>query len=178
MSVSLPISSGIYQIKHIESGKIYVGSAKNLRLRWKEHRKFLNRGTHHSRHLQSAWVKYGGRMAFEFSILLLCAPDDLLFFEQRALDKFKSYDDMVGYNIQKCARSSLGRVVSDAHRANMKKAGRDRNKRISYNGGLFSVVELAEQHGLCDYLVRNRLRLGWSIERALTPISARYQRDK
>ena len=51
--------SAIYGIRHIASGRIYVGSAVRTNARWRQHRSQLQRGTHHSRYLQAAWSKYG-----------------------------------------------------------------------------------------------------------------------
>jgi hypothetical protein len=48
---------GIYAIRHVESGKMYIGSAKDFAERWNGHRKDLRRGRHPNRHLQNAWDK-------------------------------------------------------------------------------------------------------------------------
>ena len=63
--------SGIYAIVNTVNGKRYVGSAKRFRTRWNAHRAALNKGLHHSRHLQSAWNKYGAE-AFVFTIIEFC----------------------------------------------------------------------------------------------------------
>ena len=78
--------SGIYEILNIVNGKRYIGSAKSLSRRWKEHRRLLERGKHHSQILQRAWDKYGGD-AFKFLPILTCAKSMLLFYEQQLLDK-------------------------------------------------------------------------------------------
>lgn len=80
--------SAIYEITHAESGRSYVGSSTNIGRRWKNHRFSLARGTHHAKHLQRAWNKYGAE-CFTFSIIEVAAnPDDLFeretyFIEQR-----------------------------------------------------------------------------------------------
>jgi hypothetical protein len=51
--------SGIYAIRCLANGKVYVGSSAGIDARWSEHRYDLNAGRHHSPHLQNAWVKYG-----------------------------------------------------------------------------------------------------------------------
>lgn len=48
-------ASGVYAIRHLLSGKCYVGSAKNMRRRWGRHRADLVAGSHHSVKLQRAW---------------------------------------------------------------------------------------------------------------------------
>ena len=68
--------SGIYCIRCNANGKVYVGSAVNMARRWQIHRNSLNRGDHHSQHLNRAWVKYGPAM-FEWSVLELVPLDGL-----------------------------------------------------------------------------------------------------
>ena len=80
------IISGIYQIKNIVSGKIYIGSSVNILHRWEIHKSDLNNNKHHSIVLQRAWNKYGAG-AFEFSILETCFIFALIFREQYYIDK-------------------------------------------------------------------------------------------
>ena len=75
--------SAIYGIRHIASGRIYVGSAVRTNARWRHHRSQLQRGTHHSRYLQAAWNKYGAE-AFEFVVL----------------EKKKSQEPLMGYELK------------------------------------------------------------------------------
>ena len=64
----IPRKSGIYQIRNLVNGKVYVGSAVNLQHRRREHRSDLRNGTHHSIKLQRAYNKYG-ESSFAFEIL-------------------------------------------------------------------------------------------------------------
>src|SRR5215468_7946604 len=61
-------ASGIYRIKNVVSGRVYIGSAVNLPSRWKLHRSLLRRGKHHSRSLQRSWCKHGAT-AFVFELI-------------------------------------------------------------------------------------------------------------
>lgn len=99
--------SGIYFILNRESGKYYIGSAKNFRVRWKQHLRELKNGDHHSTHLQNAWNKYDPQ-SFSFGILEECAEENLLEREQFYLDTMKPWDTTIGYNISKTAGSCLG----------------------------------------------------------------------
>jgi group I intron endonuclease len=103
--------SGIYQIVNSENGKRYVGSAKNFHVRSSKHSSSLGLGKHHSKHLQAAFIKYGADK-FEFKILLVCAPEDLLFYEQRAIDTLKPE-----YNMSPTAGNTLGTPCSAEKRA-------------------------------------------------------------
>ena len=55
---SSDIVHGVYKIENILNGNIYVGSSKDIYGRWVQHKRDLRKGTHHSKHLQSAWNKY------------------------------------------------------------------------------------------------------------------------
>lgn len=50
---------GIYSITCAANGKQYVGSSRNVKSRWRQHRCDLRRGEHANGHLQRAWNKYG-----------------------------------------------------------------------------------------------------------------------
>lgn len=104
--VSIPRTSGIYKITCTVNGKIYVGSAKNLLVRWNGHRKMLRKGNHHSIHLQNAWNKYG-ESAFQFEIIELVMPWSRIDREQYWLDTLKPYDKRIGFNIAKVAENSM-----------------------------------------------------------------------
>lgn len=96
--------SGIYEIVNLVNRKRYVGSAVNIRQRWREHRSHLKSGRHHSRHLLNAWRKYGAEV-FSFQIIELCSKEDLLAREQAEFDR-----EWPAYNICPTAGSTLGRV--------------------------------------------------------------------
>jgi group I intron endonuclease len=63
---------GIYCIRCMANGRVYVGSALRIDLRWNLHRSDLRRGQHRSIRFQRAWNKYGAD-AFEWSTLELVA---------------------------------------------------------------------------------------------------------
>ena len=103
-------ASGIYKITNTANGKIYVGSAKDFSQRWGMHKYQLRRGKHHSPYMQKAYNKHG-EGSFVFEIMLVCSKEDLIFYEQRALDALSPCDPSIGYNICKVAGSSLGRKM-------------------------------------------------------------------
>lgn len=73
----------IYKIRNVVNGKFYVGSTKDTRERFRTHRTRLRKNTHHSKHLQAAWNKYGEEcFVFEIveevaDIALLQAAEDV-----------------------------------------------------------------------------------------------------
>jgi len=93
--------SGIYRILNTQDQKCYIGSAKNIRKRLSVHLCNLEKGRHHSKHLQSAWNKYG-KAVFEMDILkeYVGEKEKLLEEEQQWINHFNSSNPDFGYNIQ------------------------------------------------------------------------------
>lgn len=56
---SMPVESGVYAIRNIESGRQYVGSSNNIRGRIRSHIKDLSLGRHANHALQSDFSKLG-----------------------------------------------------------------------------------------------------------------------
>lgn len=103
-AINLPRASCIYQIRCIPTGKIYVGRAVNLRLRWELHKSRLRRGIHHNKHLQNAWDRYG-EVNFEISVLEIVDRSKLLSTEQAWIDKTGCVSREFGFNIYPTAGS-------------------------------------------------------------------------
>lgn len=107
LSPELP---GVYGIFHTHSGKVYVGSAKNLQGRERAHWLALRKGDHNSILLQRAYNKYG-RDCFELRILELTPEPtrkQLQAREQHWMDKYQSYTAECGYNVCVTAYTRLG----------------------------------------------------------------------
>jgi group I intron endonuclease len=98
---------GIYSIRNIANGKIYVGSSVNISQRWKHHKSRLNNNSHDNLHLNNAWKEYGAD-AFEFSIIEICPINMLIIREQAWIDYYCSFNREKGYNILEVAGSVLG----------------------------------------------------------------------
>jgi group I intron endonuclease len=113
MSILTQRKSGIYRITNTINGKCYIGSTVNFNSRWSHHKANLNKGKHHSRHLQKAWNKYG-ESVFVFSILETCAIDELSQREQHYIDLHKPE-----YNMVKKAYSTFGLIHTLAARLKM-----------------------------------------------------------
>lgn len=107
MSSSIPQTSGIYQIRCIPTGKVYVGSAVDLAARWRTHQYDLRHGKHSSQYLQRAWNKHG-EDAFRLEIIELVLSPFLLEREQYWLDKLQAYDPRKGFNTARHAGSRMG----------------------------------------------------------------------
>jgi group I intron endonuclease len=71
------MASGIYSIRHIETGKIYIGQSVDLDRRLKAHKSwFENPVRNINRYLYNYAKKYGVE-AFEFAVIEECCADDL-----------------------------------------------------------------------------------------------------
>lgn len=115
--------SGIYQIRNLVNGKVYIGSSAYLHGRWCGHRSLLNRGTHHARYLQHTWTKYkGANLIFEIiEFVTVIYKDLLLSREQYWLDRVTAYDSKYGYNAAKIAGSNMGLQASIETREKLSK---------------------------------------------------------
>ena len=76
----------------------YIGQSVNIHKRWLEHKRELNKRTHHNNHLQNAWNKYGEHN-FIFRVIELCDKESLDYLEQLWVSKLKTLDRNFGYNI-------------------------------------------------------------------------------
>lgn len=89
----------IYKISNIVNGKFYIGSTNDYERRHQEHLRQLKLGIHHNLYLQRAFNKYGEANFSNEIILEVKDPNDLLYYEQVALDNaFKKYSKKQIYN--------------------------------------------------------------------------------
>src|ERR1051325_771188 len=100
-----PRPMGVYQIRNTATGKLLVGTSKDVPSMLNRHRAALRMGSHQNRELQKDWAEFGAE-AFEFEVLDTLAPperpgydpsDDLKALEQLWLDKLSPFDER-GYN--------------------------------------------------------------------------------
>jgi group I intron endonuclease len=100
------VDTGVYQIRNLINGKVYIGSAANsFKQRWRSHKHKLRTNLHHSKKLQHAWNKYGEH-SFVFEVLITCSPSQCVAIEQSFLDKTNAVAS--GYNICSVAGSRIG----------------------------------------------------------------------
>jgi group I intron endonuclease len=127
------MKSGIYKILNTTNGKFYIGSAIDLKGRWRVHKFYLknNNDKRVSKYLLNAWNKYGAEN-FEFLVLEHCEKEKLIVREQFYLDTLKPQ-----YNISRTAGSPLGVKHSDdfKEQARARQLGRvhtkEHNQKIS-----------------------------------------------
>lgn len=131
LATGIPMNKpGIYCIRNVLNQKSYIGSAsKCIRQRCNGHIGGLRNGTHHSRHLQSAWDKYG-EDSFEFYVIEFCKPEKCLEREQVWLDTLLSYKGQFGYNINNKSTSCLGVKRTEATKAKLSEIAQNRSPEL------------------------------------------------
>lgn len=109
--------SGIYRIRNLVNGKVYVGSTNNINKRWIEHKSFLKNNKHPNPHLQASWNKYGEEnLIFEIIEEIENSIKELLCErEQYWNDFYDSSNREKGYNLRKIVESNLGVIFSEDH---------------------------------------------------------------
>jgi group I intron endonuclease len=124
--------SGIYKIQSIcKPERCYIGSAINIRNRWRGHLNDLKRNKHSNNRLQNHFKKYG-ESDLQFSILLGCEKEDLIKIEQYFIDSYNPW-----FNICKIAGNSLGTKRSIETR---RKISEHQIGRIPWNKGTKGIM--------------------------------------
>ena len=91
---------GVYQIRNIITGKIYIGSSVDIDTRWAEHKRDLRVGKHRNKRLQNSYNKHG-ETSFVYEVLELTNKDNLYDREQYWIDATSAWKRGVGDNIQR-----------------------------------------------------------------------------
>lgn len=116
-------SAGVYCIKNLINGNLYIGSTKSFKGRSYLHIYDLKNNKHKNPHLQNAFNKFGEE-SFEFFILEeVESLDNLIKIEQKYLDTLNP-----SYNICKKAYSRLGAKCSEESKNKMRKPKSEKHK--------------------------------------------------
>jgi hypothetical protein len=94
----MKLKSGIYCIKCLENGKMYIGKSINITDRRQKHFNLLKRGIHDNRKVQNSYNKYG-KKSFVFGVIEFCEVDKLSELESFYMKKYNSFDKKNGFNI-------------------------------------------------------------------------------
>jgi len=119
------MKSGIYKIKNTINGKIYIGSSKNIKLRWQQHKYALNHNKHHNIHLNNAWNKYGSDN-FKFIIIEYVEPTMMLEREQFYVKQYNCNNHDNGYNVRLICESNLGWKASKETKKRMSESAKNK----------------------------------------------------
>ena len=104
--------SGIYRVTNLVNGKVYIGSAINLRRRKQEHFSMLKRNRHSNNYLQNSYNKHG-IVNFNFEVIEYVEDKTkLINIEQVHLNNYVDSEGLINtklcYNICPTAGSNLG----------------------------------------------------------------------
>lgn len=121
---------GIYAIRNIIDGRMYIGSSVNMQRRWVSHRFELKNNRHHSSYLQRAWNKYGSQN-FEFVELELCEKNSLKEREQVWLDLYPN-----SYNTSRTAYRPDDALIQQNLKKRFNKKPSARIHRLMLNYGI------------------------------------------
>lgn len=86
---------GVYGIKNLVTGKMYIGKSVNIIKRISNHFSSLNKGNHHSEYLQRSFNKHG-ELCFVGGIIEICDKNILNERERYWVQYYDSYNN--GYN--------------------------------------------------------------------------------
>ena len=110
---------GVFQIRNLANGKIFVGSSLDLSAMFNRIRFQLYAGSHPNKELESDWRAFGtGRFAFEVLEEIVPREDqnynyasDLETLEDLWLEKLEPYGEK-GYNVPKKSREERLRMIA------------------------------------------------------------------
>jgi|688.fasta_scaffold441283_3 group I intron endonuclease len=139
----IPLSSGVYMIKNIINGLVYIGSSNKMRHRRNQHFSCLRANKHSNNKLQNAFNKYGEENFF-FSVLEICSENVLIEKEQFWIDFFDACKQNKGYNLEIRADRLIRdeetkRKISTNHKKHWlgKKFSAEHRKKMSENNCKF-----------------------------------------
>ena len=129
-------ASGVYTIQNKVSGNAYIGSSKQFKRRFAQHRAALRGGYHQNSHLQAAWGKYG-ESVFEFKILVICLPEHMQPYEQQLIDGLRPV-----YNQSRSAFSGIpvGAKLTVSHKEKVRVASKLLWNTPEYRGAVTAAI--------------------------------------
>jgi len=142
-------NAGIYQIRALHSGEIYIGSSTNLEQRKHDHFRFLRYGNHKNPKLQNSYNKYGPDN-FVFEVLVTCEPENCLEYEQEHFDRLNPEFNIIKQAGWPPSRKGKYVVHSEKAKKNMTLAAQARGKKQreeSFKKNL-PIYEAIKQSGL------------------------------
>jgi group I intron endonuclease len=108
---------GVFQIRNLTNGKVWIGSSLNLEAIFNRHRFALGAGSHQNKALQADWKIFGADQ-FAFEVLEELEPrqnadrrSELAALENLWLEKEEPYGER-GYNERKLTREERLRMIA------------------------------------------------------------------
>ena len=107
---------GIYCIKNVKNGKVYVGQSVKIEKRFAKHKRELNKNEHWIKELQKDWND--NETDFEFLIIELCEKNELNDKERYWISYYRKNGSV--YNLSDGGRGPCDYKWSESHRAHEK----------------------------------------------------------
>lgn len=156
--------AGVYKIECLPTGEVYVGGSVDLDRRFRQHLHLLRKKKHKSAALQTAWDRHTEEK-FQFHRMLVCRPEDVRLYEQRALDHYQPV-----FNTEKIAGSSQGTKRTFEQRERLKLRPQSTAALHLVYGQLISVPEMAKKYHLRLTTIYERLREGVVGDELVAPV--------
>lgn len=158
------VDCGIYEIRHLLTGRRYVGSSRKLGVRFADHRRLLRQGRHTNPRLQRAWNR-DGEAAFRFTVLAVLERDELLASEQRLLDLVRATGPRPYNAAVKCGSPMAGRKASAATKKKLSIARRQHFAKPGVREALSeSMSRTRAERGLTERS-REKMKAYWASPR-------------
>ena len=137
--------SGIYKITNTVTGDFYIGSSKNIKSRWTDHKCPSRWNEHPNNQMYIDMRKYGVDK-FEFQILAEVEIDKLKETEQQFIEALKPiYNNYraKGLDIERCKESKKEYQKSDKGKEYHRKSSNKYNNQLCcYNGEILTLQTL------------------------------------
>ena len=136
---------GVYMIKCLINGKVYIGKSNDVKRRWREHKSRLKRNNHENEKLQYDWNEYG-EDNFEFKLIENYDNEEFgIELEKKYINKYKSYDLNFGYNMtlgkgengweiltEETKKKLKGRELSEEHKKKIGESNMGNKNALGY----------------------------------------------
>ena len=140
--------SGVYKITNTVTGDFYIGSSKNVKSRWKDHKKPSIWKRYPNNPMYQDMQKYGVDK-FEFQILAEVEEGKLKETEQEFIEKLKpAYNNRNanGWDIERKKESKKKYQKSDKYKESHRKADKKYNNKLClYNSEILTLCALASR---------------------------------
>lgn len=124
---------GVYMIKCLINGKVYIGKSNDVKRRWREHKSRLKRNNHENEKLQHDWNKYG-EDNFEFKLIENYDNEEFgIELEKKYINEYKSCDLNFGYNMTLGKGENRGEIPTEETKKKLKghEVSEETKKKIS-----------------------------------------------
>lgn len=158
-------TSGIYAIRNVVNGKVYIGSSVNMYHRKGQHSSDLRNNRHRNPYLQNAWNKHGEKN-FVFEPLEYVEEDELIEKEEIWMAKFRNQS----YNLAEISRGNVRLSIETREKMSKAHKGKIISEETRKKIGKFHKGKIVSEE--------TRKRIGLANKRRFESEEARQQMSK